>query len=147
MKYSQLNGKLLISRLPKLSERVTNELQKLDFGDDVPHCLFADVLNPVLSDYFAAHDFGGVKTARQKRAALKLAEPLISQIFEFFEDLAASGDEKVRYLLQTSLLEPLYDSEASYKGALLFMGDETRRIFDEIAEYIDIPKGRNNYAR
>lgn len=135
LSYSDMTAELLLSRFPELQERVTAayDLREL------PTCLFESVLAPVLRAYFNEHDFTGVKTARQRKSELKNAEPLILRIFEFYEELAVSNDEEVQNLLQVSLLEPLYDNKRSYAGALLFMGDKTRVLFESCAEYLSIP--------
>ncbi|MDE6728975.1 MAG: hypothetical protein K2J80_13725 [Oscillospiraceae bacterium] len=136
-RYSDMTSALLLSRFPELTERINAELDL----DGLPHCLFEQVLTPVLREYFDDCDFSGVKTNRQKKSALKNADPLVLRIFEFYEELAASGDEEVRNLLQVSLLEPLYDNKRSYAGARLFIGGKTWGLFESCAEYLNIPKG------
>lgn len=135
--YSDLTAELLLSRFPELEERITGALEH-ELGD-LPHCLFADVMNPFLREYFEAHVFSGVGIRRQKKVVFKATEPLVLRVFEFYEELADSEDEEVRNLLQVSLLEPLYDRKASYEGSRLFMGDKTRELFEMCAEHINIP--------
>ena len=135
--YSDMTAALLLSRFPELNVRITAEIE----SDGLLHCLFGHVLVPVLRGYFDKYDFSGVKTNRQKKFALKDADPLVLRIFEFYEELAASDDPEVQNLLQVSLLEPLYDKKQTYSGALLFMGDKTRAVYDNCAEYLNIPKG------
>lgn len=76
---------------------------------------------------------------RYALTAVRTTEPSVVRVFEFYEELACSGDEEVRNLLQVSLLEPLYGGKASYAGARLFMGDKTRELFKMCAEYMNIP--------
>lgn len=139
MIYSDLNSSLLFSRFPELNDRITASLEL----DGLPHCLFETVLSPVLRGYFDKHDFSCVKTNRQKKSALKNAEPLVLRIFEFYEELAVSEDEEVQNLLQVSLLEPLYNNKRSYMGARLFMSANTCTFFENCAEYLNVPNGEN----
>ena len=136
LKYSALNSELLFSRFPELSAQINFELE---LNGELPYCLFADVLNPVLREYFGRHCYSGAKTCRGQKRALKNTDPLIVRIFEFFEELANSGDEDVRNFLQIGLLEALYDSAEAYNGARLFMGAKTRELFEEVAEYLSKP--------
>ncbi len=136
LKYSDMNSALLLSRFPELSGRINSELE---INGELPYVLFENVLNPVLREYFGAHDYSGAKTRREQKSALKNAYPLIVRVFDFFEELAASDDEEVRDLLRVGLLEALYDSSAAYNGARLFMGAKTRSHFEEIAYYINNP--------
>lgn len=136
MRYSDMNSGLLLSRLPELGERIYSELE---LNGELTYVLFENVLNPVLREYFEGHDYSGAKTRRGQKSALKNADPLIVRIFDFFEELVDSGDAEVRDLLQVGLLEALYDSAAAYNGAQLFMGAETRGLFDEIVYYINKP--------
>lgn len=131
-----MTAELLLSRFPELNERITAALE----FDGLPHCLFENVLSTVLIEYFSEHDLNSIKTARQRKSALNNAEPLVLRIFEFYEELAASGDREVQDLLQVSLLEPLYDNKRTYTGALLFMGYKTRALFENCAEYLNVPK-------
>lgn len=110
--YSDLTAGLLRSRFPELEARITDAL-RLEL-EEFPHGLFESVLGRFLSEYFGTLDLPKAKTSRQKKAAVKSAEPIVIRVFEFYEELARSADEEVRNLLQVSLLEPLYDNTASY---------------------------------
>ena len=137
IRYSDLTANLLFSRFPELEPRITDAL-KHELGE-FPHSLFENVLSSFLREYFETHIFSKTDTRRQKKAAVKSAEPSVIRVFEFYEELAVSDDEKVRNLLQISLLEPLYDSKRSYAGSRLFMGDKTLELFEKCADYLNTP--------
>ncbi len=124
MKYSQLTSQYLLKVFPEFEKEINNQTSFLE--EELPHCLYADVLNPFLRTYFKSPNPND--------------EILVKRIFNFFEDLASSGDFETKNLLAVSLLEPLWDYRESYYGSMKFMGDETKVIFDSLSNYLSIPK-------
>lgn len=124
MLYNELTSQYLSDYFPELKKEIDNKMSLLE--EELPHCLYADILNPFLKEYFLT------PSSNNKNLAIK--------IFDFFENLAENGDSEVKNLLQVSLLEPLWDCKKSYEGALTLMGVKTKVIFDNISSYLSIPK-------
>lgn len=108
--YNELTSKYMLGLFSEFEKEISKQMVSLE--EELPHCIYANVLNPFLRNYF--------------RFPNKAHEPLVRRIFAFFDDLAQNGDEESRNLLQVSLLEPLYDCKESYYGALKLMTNETR---------------------
>lgn len=124
MLYNQLTSQYLLNLFPEFKTEINAQVSFL--GEELPHCIYANVLNPFLKRYF--------KTPNSTD------EGLVERIFNFYEDLATNGDFDTKCLLEVSLLEPLWDHKESYIGALRFMKGETKLIFDGLSIYLDSPK-------
>lgn len=122
--YNQLTSQYLLDLFPELQKEINAQVSFL--GEELPHCIYADVLNPFLRRYFKTPDPND--------------EGLVERIFDFYEVLAKNGDSDTKCLLEVSLLEPLWDNKESYIGALRFMKDETRLIFDGLSAYLNLPE-------
>lgn len=124
LSYRQLTSQYLLSKFPEFKKEINDQMISLE--EELPHCIYANVLNPFLREYFKFPDLNH--------------EGLVERIFNFYEDLAVNGDFEVKCLLEVSLLEPLWDHKESYFGALRFMKNETKAIFDRLSEYLTVPK-------
>ena len=124
IQYSQLTSRYLLKMFPEFKKEINAQIAFLE--EELPHCIYANVINPFLVRYF-------------KTSNLKDTE-LVERIFNFYEDLAVNGDFETKCLLEVSLLEPLWDCRESYLGAQKFMGNETKVVFDSISTYLNIPK-------
>lgn len=63
----------------------------------------------------------------------------LQEVFEFYEELATSDDEKVQNLLQVTLLEVLWDEKVILEEAYTHMLPETRKANERIREHISYP--------
>lgn len=124
IEYSQLTSRYLLKMFPEFKKEINAQIAFLE--EELPHCIYANVINPFLRGYFKKPNLSDAK--------------LVERIFKFYEDLAVNGDFETKCLLQVSLLEPLWDYRESYSGAQKFMGSETKVIFDSISAYVNIPK-------
>ena len=121
--YAQLTSQYLLKTFPEFKKEINAQTAFLE--EELPHCIYADVLNPFLLGYFKKPNSNDTE--------------LVERIFGFYEDLAVNGDSETKSLLQVSLLEPLWDHRESYSGAQKFMENETKVIFDSISAYLNIP--------
>ena len=63
----------------------------------------------------------------------------VKKIFDFYERLAEYGDDEVKNLLQSTLLEYLWDDYTVYTRAVEMMGGHTKAINKEIEKYLYFP--------
>lgn len=130
--YNSLDCDYLCGRFPELKYSATAENEWS--GENLPHCLFGNILNPLVTDLLKRENY---KT-----------NPLLERIFCMYEDFAEYGDTETKNLLQVTLLEYLWDEYITYSRALELMGEHTKDINKNIADYISVPKevnyGRNN---
>lgn len=124
IRYEKLNIDFFISIFPEFEEEVHNEVEGV--GEFLPHCVFANVLNPKVIELLKRDDY--------------LENELLHRIFEMYEDFAVRGDEETQNLLQVSLLENLWDEKITYDRSLEIMGIGTKEIWDYIHNYILIPE-------
>ena len=68
---------------------------------------------------------------------------MLNRIFEFYEDMAINGDDKVKTLLQVGLLECLWDEKLVYDNSQQYMKSETMKLFDNVGFYLRIPEEPN----
>lgn len=122
MKYCDLSADVLLEWFPELENEINHSLS---LSENLPSCLCSDVLNPVLSEHFNGNS--------------PVNEEFIRRIFDFFEFLAANGDEELENMLQVSLLESLWSTKNSYENSLLLMKPKTRSINDRIMSYLSKP--------
>jgi hypothetical protein len=120
--YSSLDTNFFLEKFPELREEILDESE---LSEGLPHCLFADVLNPKVINLIEQDDYKN--------------NNLLLKIFLFYEELAVYGDEKSQNLLQVSLLERLWDRKITFDRAIELMGSYTENIFQEIGEYLDKP--------
>ena len=121
--YSDLNAPFLCEAFPEFE----SDVRKIDaeLGEQLPHCLFGDLFNPLMVRLLKSPEQEDTLTARR--------------IFEFYERLAEFGDEETRNLLQVTLLEYLWDDHEVYSRAVEMMGEKTRLINQEIVSYLRKP--------
>lgn len=121
--YSDLNASFLCEAFPEFER----EIRKIDseLGEQLPHCLFGDLFNPLVVRL--------LKSPEQEDVLLA------GRIFEFYERLAESGDEETRNLLQVTLMEYLWDDHEVYSRAVEMMGEKTRLIDQNIGSYLRKP--------
>ena len=121
--YSDLNASFLCEAFPELE----SEIRRIDaeLGEQLPHCLFGDLFNPLMVRL--------LKSPEQEDALLA------RRIFDFYERLAEYGDEETRNLLQVTLLEYLWDDYEVYSRASEMMGEKTRLINQMIGSYLRKP--------
>jgi hypothetical protein len=63
-------------------------------------------------------------------------ENLVSNIFDFFEEMANDGDEEVKELLMYSTLETLGDDGVRLKISRQFMKDETKILSERVETFL-----------
>jgi len=117
--YQEMN-RILWDRFPQLRTQLSQCMSEYECG---PHVLYEVALNPYVKEVLE-------KDNNDEKCC---------QVFEFFEELATSGDEEVRNLLQVTLLEALWDEKELLHKACGYMKPETRRINDEIGTYFRFP--------
>jgi hypothetical protein len=120
--YSSLDTNFFLKKFPELREEILDELK---FSEGLPHCLFADVLNPKVINLIEQDDYKD--------------NNLLLRIFLFYEELAMYGDDDSQNLLQLSLLECLWDRKITFNRAIELMGSYTKIIFQEIGKYLNKP--------
>lgn len=126
--YDSLDCAFLCGLFPEISEKIISENNWL--GENLPHCLFGNVLNPLVSGLLRQKDY---KT-----------NPMLERIFRMYEDFAEYGDTGTQNLLQVTLLEYLWDDYITYSRAFELMGKYTRIINKDIINYLKIPKQEIN---
>lgn len=124
IKYNSLDCDFLCSEFPELKNLITAENEWL--GENLPHCLFGNVLNPIVVRLLKKDDY---KT-----------NSLLERIFGMYEKFAEYGDTETKNLLQVTLLEYLWNEHITYSRALQLMGERTKEINKNIADYLYVPK-------
>ncbi len=122
--YNSLDCDFFCSRFPELKDLITAENEWL--GENLPHCLFGNILNPLVSRLLKQNDY---KT-----------NSLLKKIFSMYEEFAEYGDTETKSLLQVTLLEYLWDEYIIYSRALQLMGECTKDVNRNIADYLSVPK-------
>lgn len=118
--YSDLTSDYLCSSFSELE----NDIKSVD-NANLPHCLFGDFFNPLLTGILKCPDYS--------------ENLLVKKIFDFYEQLAEYGDDEVKNLLQVTLLEYLWADHTVYTRAVEMMGKYTRSIDKEIEKYLHYP--------
>ena len=121
--YTSLNEDLILFYFPELYDKLLEQKDCLGYDETLPHCVMGDLFNPYLYDLL--YEYKDIEE--------------IKKIFSFYEKLAIEGDEQTRNLLQTTLLEYLWDDPVVYKKAIQHMGKNTLRINSEISKYLKEP--------
>jgi len=122
MNYETINSALM-HKFPELAPRFEEQFNAWNSKDIPAHCFLGDSLNVYLVELLRKnHDKNQIK-----------------KIFEFYECLAYSEDERVRDLLQVTLLEYLWDEKVVYENALQYMLPKTFQINSSIGAYIRMP--------
>ncbi len=118
--YTDLTAEFLKAKIPEI------RLKSIDlYEQNLPSCLFADNINSKLCEALLSGNYR--------------ENSFVKNAFLMFEELAEFGDEEVRNLLQVSLLENLYDYKKTYSRSVELMGNNTRILFEEISDYLNIP--------
>ena len=122
MRYEDLCS-ILGERFPQLLPHISQYFDTYGCDFSEPYMLYNEVLNPYVK-----------KLLQEKTDSEALRE-----VFEFYEELAQSNDEEVRNLLQVELLEVLWAGKALFTKACSRMLPETKKINENIREYISYP--------
>lgn len=118
--YSDLTSDYLCSAFSELENNIKSVADV-----DLPHCLFGDFFNPLLTKVLKSPDYS--------------ENLLVIKIFDFYEQLAEYGDDEVKNLLQVTLLEYLWDDYIVYTRAVEMMGKHTQSVNKEIEKYLCSP--------
>ena len=121
IEYEKLNADFISERFPELAAQAADETA--DRTEFLPHVVFGNLFN------------------RLTVSLLKRGEtenPLLHRIFDMYEELAC-GDEETQNLVQVTLLEYLWDEKSTYARAEKLLGERTKQLWKNIAEYLDIP--------
>jgi hypothetical protein len=123
MNYDNMK-EILIAKFPQLKEKCTGWPEHFDYiSESGPHVVYGDLLNSYVADLLRENK--DIET--------------IKKVFDFYEEMAICEDNRVRNVLQVTLLEYLWDEKTTYENALKYMGNETAKINKEIW-YLTIPK-------
>jgi hypothetical protein len=110
----------LLDRFPELRVRVQQEFGSYyDLKTEMPEAypVFEDVLQPFVLELL---DRQG-------------ANPFLTRIFAFFEEMAGSPDRDVTDLLGIAFLGPLVIDRERVRGAWKYMGERTKELARENA--------------
>ncbi|WP_340398809.1 hypothetical protein [Paenibacillus sp. FSL H8-0079] len=99
----------------------------LDYDTELAHVFFGDNVN-------------GEIIKQLDQAQLNSA---VDRYFVFFEKVAKEGDLYSRQVLTTTILARIGDDLNIYKEAQKYMGEQTKKLSDEIELFI----GRNHLTR
>ncbi len=121
--YEEMTPHLILKYFPELKTKAEEEIAFWKPENIPAHCLFGNVFNSYLTALL--HEYRDLE--------------MICRIFDFYEYLAGEGDEKVKNLLQVTLLEYLWDCAHIYHRAVFHMGENTRKINADIASYLTMP--------
>jgi hypothetical protein len=124
LKYKDLTPDLILNYFPELKRMVENQIAFWETEEVPAHCLYGDTFNLYLSALLHYNQ----------------ETDMIRRIFVFYEFLATEGDAEVQNLVQTTLLEYLWDYSHIYQRALSFMGEYTRKLNEEISVFLNKPK-------
>ena len=122
MRYEELQ-QILGERFPQLLPSISHYFDTYGYDYFAPHILYHAVLNPYVEELL------------QKENDNKL----LKEVFTFYEELAKSGDEEVKNLLQVTLLEALWEEKKLLSKACVYMLPETKKINDAIRAYSSLP--------
>ena len=115
-----MNYKTLVSQLiqaiPEIEPAYNDELTWWDDEQPGVHAIFGNVLNPLLIE----------------KLTLREDKQLLERIFDFFELMASSRDEKVTEVLLCTVLERLGDDDLILKQAEPFMKDTTKKLCHDL---------------
>lgn len=119
-----MNKKTLVNEMlhmiPELKSLYDEEMAW--WGDEEPglHNIVGDVLTHYLVDLLDRNE----------------NQELLVRVFKFLEMMATSEDDYVVNVLQVTVLEVVGDSKKVLRTAYWYMGDETRRLSDEIERFL-----------
>jgi hypothetical protein len=123
IRYNDLNEQFITDRFPELAELVSVETEGYD--EFLPHVVFGNVFN-------------GLAVSFLKLDSYKQCDTL-KRIFDMYEELASQGDEETKDLVQTTLLEYLWDEKITFERAKEFMGESTKVLWEQI-DYLSAPQ-------
>ncbi len=102
----------LLQTIPEIEQSYINELDWWDGEPPGAHIVFGDILNPLLIEKLKMND----------------DIDLLKRIFDFFELMALSDDEKVKEVLACTVLERLGDDKFILQQAEYFMKKSTMQM-------------------
>lgn len=114
--------KILLADFPELRgplEKTFGSYYDLKSETPEAYPVFEDVLKEFLFDLL---DFGG-------------DDPMLARLFGFLEEMANSPDRNITDLLGIAILEPLVYDRRLIQRAWKYMGDKTRELAHETAQY------------
>ncbi|WP_044478300.1 DUF7674 family protein [Paenibacillus antibioticophila] len=108
----------VVQKMLKVIPEVTPLYEKeLEWWDEIlPHIVFGDVVNPYI-----------IRLLREGND-----EQIAKNVFNFLEQMAICSDEKVHEILAVTVLEQLGDDPTILEEARRYMGNETKKISDEV---------------
>jgi hypothetical protein len=110
-----------IIQFPELEVAAKKELKRWEGEEEVPHdVFFGYILNPFL----------------EKELVSGKNKSFLQRIFSFLEVIALSQDERVRWVLSTTILEKLGDDKKILQKARSLMGSNTLRMSHEVEKYL-----------
>ncbi len=112
-------GEALVEAVPEL--RAEYDENKSFYSNEAfkDHLIYGTVLNPSLIVWLQNED----------------NPELLARIFSFLEKLASSDEKEIRNVVTVTVCERIDGDEKALKVAHKYMGPETRKLADEIANY------------
>ena len=112
-------GEALVEAVPEL--RAEYDENKSFYSEEAfkDHLVYGMALNPSLMEWLELED----------------NPELLTRVFSFIEELASSDDRKVRNVVTVTVCERIDSNEKALQVAHKYMGPNTRKLADEIAEY------------
>ncbi len=112
-------GEALVEAVPELC--ADYEENKSFYSEEAfkDHLIYGMVLNPSLIEWLNKND----------------NPELLIRVFDFLEELASSSDWKIRNVVTITVCERIDSDERALRAAHRYMGLNTRKLADEIAEY------------
>ncbi len=120
--YTDLDEKYIIERFPELEKKVIEEVAFL--GEFLPHVIWGNIFNSYTVSLLKRKDYATNQD--------------LKRIFEMYEDLSRDGDEDIQNMVEVTLLEYLWDEKITYDRALELMGNNTKKIWDNI-QWLKVP--------
>jgi hypothetical protein len=94
--------------------------EHIEFNNEVlPHVFFGEC-NDFIMNYLTEDE----------------EKDILEDLFSFYERMATEGDDYVRELLAVTILERIGDDNKILNTAYGYMGQETRKLSDEIEKFL-----------
>ena len=112
-------GDELINAIPELIDEYKENRQFYSKDAFKDHLIYGHVLNPSLMRWLEEDN----------------NPELLTRVFDHLEDLAQSSDPAIRNVVTVTVCERIDSSERALNVAQKYMGPNTRKLADAIAEY------------